>query len=186
MHSQRRFRLVFLAHLTMFSLLFSTEGTATSWVKIPPHKPSEACEAIEAAVAEMTGKKPQSSLWPLYYSDDFGHVESGERPAFIRSMTTAEGRRDNAPIQITMVWPVGKRKASDAKALYVVGLERDKWYPEREGSFDPMQTEPAGYQIDNSYWLVAFSADRIIEVREGRYYFDLLEYDKRLKGCGRG
>lgn len=167
-------------------VLLATGANATSWATIPPHDPSKACKAIEAAVAEMTGRKAQSNLWPLYYSDEFGHVEFGERPAFIRSMTTAEGKPDKAPIDITMVWPVGKRTAKDAKALYVVGLQRDRWFPEREGSFDPMQTEPAGYQIDTSYWLAAFSGDQLVELREGRYYFDLLDYGKRLKGCGRG
>lgn len=176
-----------LATRLLAPLLLLTGGAnATSWVAIPPHDPRQACAAIEAAVAEMTGRKEPSNLWPLYYSDDFGHVEYGERPAFVRGMTTSEGKPDKAPIRITAVWPVGKRKPKDAKALYVVGLLRDRWFPEREGSFDPMQTEPAGYQIDSSYWLAVFSGNQIAELREGRYYFDLVDYEKRLKGCGRG
>lgn len=171
--------------LLPFVLLEAGAG-ATSLGKIPPHNPELACSAIEAAVATMIGQREHSDVWPLYYSDDFGHVDYGERSAFVRSMTSAEGKADNTPIQITAVWPVGKREAKDAKALYIVGLQRDRWYPEREASFDPMQTEPAGYQIDATYWLAAFSGNRLIEFREGRYYFDLLNYDNRLKGCGRG
>lgn len=163
--------------------IVASAAGATSWGTIPPHEPSRACEAIVSAVDGMTGARPRSDLWPLYYSDEFGHVEYAEREAFIRSMTMSEGRPDNAPVTITGVWPVGKREAKDAKALYVVGLQRDKWYPEREGTFDPMQIEAAGYQIETTYWLAAFSGDRISEMREGRYYLDLLDYDRRLKGC---
>ncbi|TFI56943.1 hypothetical protein E2493_17615 [Sphingomonas parva] len=134
----------------------------------------------------MTGKKPQSDVLPLFYTDEFGFVEYKERSAFIRSMTSAEGKPDESPIIVTMVWPVGKHKAGDAKALYIVGLQRHRWYPEREGSLDPMQIEPAGYQVETDYWLAAFSGNQIVELREGRYYFDLLDYDKRLEGCGRG
>jgi len=169
--------------LVAASLVMLSTAQATSWVKIPPHDPSKACATIETAVAQMTGAKPDFDLWPLYFSDDFGHVEFGERAAFIRSMTSAHDKPDNKPLRITMVWPVGKRKAKDAKALYVIGLQRDRWFPEREGSFDPMQIEPAGYQIDTSYWLVTFSGQNILEVREGRSYFDFVKYDRRLKGC---
>lgn len=163
--------------------LAAAAAGATSWVTIPPHAPSSACRAILSAVDEMTGRKPRSDLWPLFYSDQFGHVEYGEQEAFIRAMTTAEGKPDNSPLAVTGVWPVGKREPTDAKALYVVGLQRDRWFPEHENSFDPMQMEPAGFQIETSYWLVAFSGDRIIEMREGRYYFDLLDYSRALPDC---
>lgn len=175
-----------MASAVVSLVLLTTAANATSSGIIRPHDASKACVAIEAAVAEMTGRSAGSDLWPLYYNDEFGHVEYGERPAFIRSMTNSEGKPDKAPVAITMVWPVGKRKPKGARALYIVGLQRDRWFPERQGTFDPMQIEPAGYEMDTSYWLAVFVGDRLLEFREGRYYFDLLEYEKRLKGCGRG
>jgi len=58
------------------SALFLTGAAhATSLAAIPPHDRAKACQAIEVAVEEMTGKKAQSNLFPLYFSDDFGHVE---------------------------------------------------------------------------------------------------------------
>ena len=168
--------------LALSLALLATGSNATSWVKIPPHDPSKACPTIQAAVAQMVGKKP-FDIWPLYYSDDFGHVEYKERAAFVRSMTSAHGKPDNKPLVITNVWPVGKRKKKDAKALYVIGLQRDQWFPEREGSFDPMQIEPEGYQVATSFWLVTFAGQNIVELREGRSFFEFIKYDRRLKGC---
>lgn len=162
--------------------LLASASHATSWVKIPPHDPSRACPTIQAAVAQMVGKKP-FDIWPLYYNDEFGHVEYQERAAFVSSMTTAHGQPDKTPLRITMVWPVGKRKTKDPKALYVVGIQRYRWFPERQGSFDPMQIEPAGYEIDTSYWLVRFSGQNILEMREGHSFFEFIRYDRRLKGC---
>ena len=47
-------------------------------------------------------------------------------------MTFSEGHKDKSLIQLTYAWPVGKRSDDKARALYVIGLERDKWHNERE------------------------------------------------------
>jgi hypothetical protein len=169
-------------------LIFANAGGAyaTSIVTLRPHDPEQACFAIKDVVSEMTGKKRQSNLWPLYYDDKFGVVEYHERDAFIKSMNASEGKPDKSAIVVTNVWPVGKRDNKSAKALYVVGLERYKWLPERESSFDPMNIEPEGYEFVPSYWLAEFSENRVVQFREGFHFFDFIDYDKRLKGCGNG
>ena len=159
---------------------------ATSFVKLRPHESANACPALIDVVKAMTGKRSKDSLYPLFYSDEFGSVDYNETPAFVRSMTSAFGKPDNKPISITMVWPVGKRKNDDAKALYVVGLQRDKWHGEREGAFDPMQIESAGFSVETTYWLAEFSEDMVIAFREDPFAFDFIDYDVRLKGCGNG
>jgi hypothetical protein len=100
-------------------------------------------------------------------------------------MTSSEGRLDKSPIQLTFVWPVRKPKDNNTRALYVIGLERDQWHNERESSFDLMHIEPEGFDVTPSYWLVEFSENRIVTMREGFIFFDFIDYNRRLKGCGR-
>ena len=100
-------------------------------------------------------------------------------------MTSSEGRQDKSPVELTFVWPVGNGKGNKSRSLYVIGLQRDKWHNEREAYFDPMHTEPEGFELTPSYWLVEFSENRIVALREGFIFFDFIDYDKRLKGCGR-
>lgn len=171
--------------LSIISLATSTHVAATSLVAPRPHDPDRACLAIENVIAEMTGQMPPTSLWPIYYSDEFGTVEYNEQAAFVKSMTSSEGRQDKAPIELSSVWPVGKRKDDKARALYVIGLERNKWHNEREAAFDPMQMEPEGFYPTPSYWLVEFSENRIVTMREGWVFFDFIDHNKRLQGCGR-
>jgi hypothetical protein len=173
--------------LTLSALSVATSGQveATSIVSLRPHDPARACPAIEAAVAEMTGQKPRAEPWPIYYSEKFGIVEYDEQADFIKSMTSSKGRLDKSPVQLTFVWPVGKRKDNNTRALYVIGLERDQWHNERESSFDLMQIEPEGFELTPSYWLVEFSENRIVTMRQGFIFFDFIDYNKRLKGCGR-
>ena len=171
--------------LSILSMLPAEQVAATSIVALRPHDPAWACPAIETAVAEMTGQKPRAEPWPIYYSDKFGTVEYDEQTAFVKSMTSSEGRPDRSPIQLTFVWPVGKQKDDKSRALYVISLERDKWHKEREMSLDPMQTEPEGFDFTPSYWLVEFSENHIVTMREGSIFFEFVDYDKRLKGCGR-
>lgn len=170
--------------LLLSNMFTSGQAAATSFYSLQPHDPSRACVVIEAAVAEMTSQKPRAELWPIYFSDKFGTVEYDEHPAFVKSMTTSEGRQDKSPIQLTFVWPVGKRKDDKSRALYVIRLQRDKWHNEREASFDPMQTEPEGFDLTPSYWLVEFSENRIVTMREGFIFFEFIDYDRRLSGCG--
>ena len=164
----------------------SAVATATTWVASRPHNPAHACAAIEGVIAEMTGKKADDDFLPFYFNDEFGLVGHDEREAFFRSMITSEGKSDQSAIVITNVWPVGKREDKDAKALYVVGLQRDQWLPERENIIDPMQMEPEGYTPVPSYWLAEFAENRVISFREGYHFFDFVDYDKRLTGCANG
>ena len=171
--------------LSILSMLPAGQVAATSIVALRPHNPARACPAIETAVAEMTGQKPRTEPWPIYYSDEFGTVEYDEHIAFVKSMTTSERRPDRSPIQLTFAWPVGKQEDDKSRALYVISLHRDKWHKEREVSFDPMQTEPEGFDFAPSYWLVEFSENRIVTMREGIIFFEFVDYGKQLKGCGR-
>jgi len=171
--------------LPILSVAVAGDVAATSIVSLRPHDLARACSAIEAAVAEMTGQRPQADPWPLYYSEKFGIVDYDEQKAFVTSMTSSEGRPDRSPIQLTFVWPVGKYKDDKTRALYVIGLQRDMWHQERETALDPMETEPAGFDLMPSYWLVEFSEHRIVTMREGYVFFNFVDYDKRLKGCGR-
>lgn len=178
-------RFAFGLTLSIFCVAFSGHVEATSFVALKPHDPARACLAIETAVAEMTGQKPRAGLWPIYYTDRLGTVEYDEHAAFVKKMTSSEGRQDKSPIQLTDVWPVGEQKDSKTRALYVIGLQRDQWHDEREASFDPMETEPEGFDLTPSYWLVEFSENRIVTIREGFVFFDFTDYDKRLERCGK-
>lgn len=178
------FKFAFGLTLSGLGLATSVHVAATTFVALRPHDPDRACFAIQTAVAEMTGQKARDSLWPIIYSEEFGTVEYDEYADFVKSMTASEGRADKSPIQLNTVWPVGKRKDNKARALYVVGLQRDQWHNERASSFDPMQTEPEGFEPTPSYWLVEFSENRIVTMHEGFVFFDFIDYDKQLKGCG--
>ena len=174
-----------LAGALSIGLLGAPTASATSIAAIPPHDPGQACFWIAGSIERMIGKAPMDTL-PLFYSDQFGHVDYDERAAFIASMTASDGKRDRSPLTVTTVWPVGKSKPGDTRVLYVVEVQRDQWHNEREGSFDPMVLEPEGYELTTGYWLFEFSGNAVRAVREGGSYFDFIDYDVRLEGCGNG
>jgi hypothetical protein len=171
--------------LSILGVATSGQAAATSFAALRPHDPAQACLVIETVVAEMTSQELQASLWPIYYSETFGIVEYEERAAFVKSMTSSDDRLDKSPIQLDNVWPVGKRKDDKAAALYVIRLERVQWHKERESSFDPMQIEPEGFESTPSCWLVEFSENRIVTMREGFVFLDFVDFETRLEGCGR-
>jgi hypothetical protein len=160
-------------------------ASATSIAAIPPHDPGQACFWIAGSIEQMVGDAPMDTL-PLFYSDQFGHVDYDERAAFVASMTVSDGKPDRSPMKVTTVWPLGKSKPGDARALYLVGVERDQWHNERWGLYDPMVREPEGYELTRGYWLFEFSGNSVRAVREGGSYFDFINYDVRLEGCGNG
>ena len=174
-----------LAGAAILGIVGAQSASATSIVKIPPHNPRKACFRIAESLERMIGKAPMDIL-PLFYTDQFGHVDYDERAAFIASMTASDGKRDRSPLTVTTVWPVGKSKPGDTRVLYVVEVQRDQWHNEREGSFDPMVLEPEGYEWTTGYWLFEFYGDSVQTVREGLSYVDFVDRDVRLEGCGNG
>jgi hypothetical protein len=175
--------------VSILGLSLPQSVAATSIVAIRPHDPAHACPAIKEAIAQMTGQSPSPGYWPIFYTDKFGIVEYDELADFVASMTSSQGRADKSPIELSSVWPVARQTADKTpdktRALYVIRLERNQWHNERESSFDPMHIEPEGFEPTPSYWLLEFAGDRIIEAREGFVFFNFVDYDKRLKACGR-
>lgn len=174
-----------LAGAAILGIVGAQSASATSIAAIPPHDPGQACFLIADSVERMIGKAPMDTL-PLFYSDQFGHVDYFERAAFVASMTNSDGKPDRSPMKVKTVWPLGKSKPGNARALYLVGVERNQWHNEREGSFDPMVLEPEGYELTTGYWLFEFSGNSVLAVREGGSYFDFIDYEVRLDGCGNG
>lgn len=169
----------------IMNVVIAAEISATSFFSLAPHEPARACTQIKASVAVMIGRKARSDQSPLFYSDEFGFVDYGEHAAFIQSMVSSRGRPDRSPIELTDVWTIEHHDTNKAKALYVIRLERDQWHDEREAFFDPMQTEPEGFDLTPSYWLVEFSENRVIAMREGFVFFNIVNDSRRLKRCGR-
>jgi hypothetical protein len=142
---------------------------AGSITQARPHDPARAKAEVEKFVKivdrgdyEAYSRRPGTVL---VFTDDQGFVlGEDEKRAFLEAMNGVDGHPDRAPIRVRRMRLLSPDPYGP---VYVVELERERWFPRREEELNGlMPEEEAGYRSASETWLAGFLSDDLFTFRK--------------------
>ncbi|WP_447756880.1 hypothetical protein [Sphingopyxis fribergensis] len=162
------------AALAIAALLpLAPPAAATSLVAIPPHKPARACGIVAGMVDRLATaeRRDLADLLPAMQvtTDALGRVQSAEWDALLAGLRTHNGQRDKVPMRLVALRRIDDRNEPTV-ALYVARVERERWELQRymgdDGMLMPVYEPDPHYETAHHVWLVGFSGNRAVSLRE--------------------
>jgi hypothetical protein len=146
----------------------ASPANAGSIAQAPPHDPARARATVERFVKLVDGNDydayRRAPGMVLVFTDDHGHVLGEEETrAFLNAMNASEGQPDRTPIRVRSMRILSKDKHTP---VYVVRLERDRWFPHRDEDLNGLiPEEAAGYRSAMETWLAGFQSNQLFTFR---------------------
>jgi hypothetical protein len=197
-------RAALIAALVAFTL--PSAAQALSIGRMPPHKSEDACPLVAGLFRQIVAGKtePQSpkkmSIDDLMLSnmsggssffssglsiitDDLGKVSADEMPTLASSLSSNDGKPDSRPAKLEELRLIAK---SEHDPLYIAVLSRDRWENIRYTDMDGMgysEKLPPGFEERRSFWIVRFSSNRIMTLREADETYSLAYRNEAPNVC---
>jgi hypothetical protein len=190
----------------LIALTASSVAQALSIGRMPPHKSENACPLVAGLFRQIIAGKtePQNSKkmsiddlmlsamsgGSSFFSsglsiitDDLGKVSADEMPALTSSLSSNDGKPDSRPAKLEELRLIAK---SEQDPLYIAVLSRDRWENFRYTDMDGMgqsETLSPGYEEQRSFWIVQFSSNRIMTLREADETYTLAYRNEAPNVC---
>lgn len=154
--------------LSALALVAASQAHAGSIGQAPPHDPARAQGAVEDFIRLVDRNDYEAYFRKrgtvLVHTDDEGFVLGEEETrAFLSAMNVVEGHPDRAPMRVKTVRVLSPDTHSP---VYVVQLERERWFPHREEDLNGLiPEEEAGYRPASETWLAGFQSSRLFTFR---------------------